>query len=149
MRQPIQVLVYVVRRHQGGDWQYLLLRRVPDRGRFWQGITGGAEEGENLLQAATRELAEETQLTPLTLEKADFHYSFPMEERWRHLYKPGTEAITEYVFIASVGHQDEPVLSPEHDGYEWCEFEQALGKLTWPNNVEALRQCQKVVLTWK
>ena len=149
MRQPIQVLVYVVRRHAEGGWEYLLLRRVPGRGGFWQGVTGGVEGGEDLVDAARRELAEETGLTPLTMAMAGFRYSFPMEDRWRPLYEPGIEAITEHVLIATVDSRDEPVLSPEHDNYEWCEFNEALRKLSWPNNIRALRQCHKIVLAWK
>ena len=59
MRQPIQVLIYPVKT-VGSKWEYLLLRRTASRGGFWQGVTGGVEEDEGVVEAATRELFEET-----------------------------------------------------------------------------------------
>ena len=38
----------------------LLLHRRPERGNFWQPITGSIEEGELPLDTARRELIEET-----------------------------------------------------------------------------------------
>ena len=62
MRKTIQMLIYPVRLI--GDYrQYLLLKRVTDRGAFWQGVKGGVENGESLLEAARRELIEETGLS--------------------------------------------------------------------------------------
>ena len=62
MRKPIQVLIYPVRLIVYYQ-QYLLLKRVADRGAFWQGVKGGVENGESLLEAARRELVEETALS--------------------------------------------------------------------------------------
>lgn len=76
MRQPVQVLVYPLKTTDCG-WEYLLLRRIASRGGFWQGVTGGLEEGEDLVKAAERELLEETGLVPSTLEQIDYSYSFP------------------------------------------------------------------------
>jgi len=94
VRQPIQVLVYPVRRI-GGHWEYLLLRRIPSRGGFWQGVTGGVQQGEGLKEAAQRELLEETGLVPSLLEKINYSYSFPLDEEWRHLYSSDVREITE------------------------------------------------------
>ena len=144
MRQPVQVLVYPVK-DVGGDWQYLLLRRVPrpalGMSGFWQGITGGAEEGEELADAAMRELTEETGLVPSALEQVDYSYSFAMQEQWRGLYADGVEQIVEHVFVATVDALQDPVLSGEHDRWEWCGLERALRLLVHPENVEALKRC--------
>jgi len=82
MRIPIQVLVYPVRQ-RGSKWEYLLLKRIERREGFWQGVTGGVEQGEELDEAARRELLEETGFTPLKLERIDFSYSFPVADEWR------------------------------------------------------------------
>jgi lipoyl(octanoyl) transferase len=42
------------------DGRVLLLRRAPERGGFWQPVTGRIEPGESPLEAARRELREET-----------------------------------------------------------------------------------------
>lgn len=147
MRRPVTVLVYPVRR-TAADWEYLLLHRVASRGGFWQGVTGSIEEGEDLVEAARRELTEETRLVPSLIERIDYSYSFSIEDRWRHLYSAGEEKITEYVFIARVDGRQEPEIDPvEHDGWKWCRFSEAIELLTWPDNMEALRRCESVVRT--
>ena len=149
MRIPIQVLVYPVRQ-KGRSWEYLLLKRIPDRERFWQGVTGAPEEGEALADAAKRELFEETRLVPLSLEKINFSYSFPVADEWRHLYDLNVKKITEYVFVAYIDAQKEPVLDgTEHDECRWCSVEEALQLLHWPENKEALMKCHEVVVKGK
>jgi len=145
VRQPIQVLVYPVRHTGEGNWEYLLLRRIPSRGEFWQGVTGGVERNEDLVEAAARELIEETGLVPADFQTIDYSYSFPVEDRFRYLYPLDTESITEHVFMARITEQQEPELSEEHDQYRWCTFEEALSLLRWPDNIEALKRCNKVL----
>jgi lipoyl(octanoyl) transferase len=141
MRQPVQVLIYPAKT-AGSRWEYLLLRRTASRGGFWQGVTGGVEDEEGLVEAARRELYEETDLVPLALEQIDYSYSFPVEEEWRDLYAAGVEEIVEYVFLALVDGQQQPTLTGEHDQWQWCRYDQALGLLTWPGNIEALTRCE-------
>jgi dATP pyrophosphohydrolase len=146
MRQPFQVLVYPAR-IAGDDWEYLLLRRVPSRGGFWQGITGGVEEGEDLAGTAMRELAEEAGLVPSALEQMDCSYSLLMQDEWRELYAAGVEEIVEYVFVAFIDRQQEPAISWEHDAWQWCSLDEALELLTYPENKEALKSCARFVQT--
>nr|BAL58927.1 nucleotide phosphate derivative pyrophosphohydrolases, MutT/NUDIX family protein [Candidatus Acetothermum autotrophicum] len=145
MRQPIQVLVYAVRR-VGDHWEYLLLRRILSRGGFWQGVTGGVRQNEGLVEAARRELLEETGLVPALLERVDYSYSFPLDDEWRHLYSPDVKEIMEYIFVAHVGAQQEPRIDPrEHDAWRWCCFKEALELLHWPENKEALKRCHEIL----
>ncbi len=146
MREPVQVLVYPVRR-AGDDWEFLLLRRLESRRGFWQGVTGGVEPGEALAQAARRELLEETGLSPSKLEQIDFCYSLPLDEEDRRLYGAGVEVVDEFVFLAFVEVEaGEPKLDPrEHDRWRWCRFDEALELLKWPENKEALRRCHRIL----
>jgi dATP pyrophosphohydrolase len=139
MRQPVQVLVYIARPANGG-WEYLILHRVPKLDSFWQGVTGGVEEGEQLEETARREVLEETGFASLELEQIDYSYTFPVKAEWRGSYGPGVNEIQEYVFLARV-ESGEPALSWEHDAMRWCGLEAALELLTWPENKGALRRC--------
>ena len=101
-------------------------------------MAGGVEDGEEIAEAARRELIEETRLVPLALERIDYSFPFPVDD----------EKITEYLFVAHVAGQQEPELSSEHDKYRWCRFDEALGLLHWPEDVEALKRCHQVVLAY-
>jgi dATP pyrophosphohydrolase len=143
-RLPYQILVYIRRRPTPDTTEYLLLKRTPALGGFWQGVTGGVEVGETLAQAARREVVEETgyrrfiRFLPL-----DYRYSYPLDRpQWGHLYAPEVETIAEECFGAEVGlDQGEPVLDPsEHTQYRWLQVQQALTLLVWPENQDALRR---------
>jgi 8-oxo-dGTP pyrophosphatase MutT (NUDIX family) len=94
-----------------------------------------------MAQAAMRELTEETGLVPSRIDKIDCSYSFPMRDEWKSMYPPGTDRITEHVFLALVDGGVEPTLSEEHDDWKWLDARQALHRLKYPGNTEALRQC--------
>ena len=54
--------------------------------------------------------------------------------------------ITEHVFLAFLDLRGEPKIDPrEHNGWAWCSFEEALEKLRWPGNIEALKCCEEGV----
>lgn len=139
-RLPIQVCVFLVTA-KGDDWEYLLLRRVPKLGAFWQGVTGAPEVGETLLQGAEREVLEETGFSPVKLDPIDFSYRFPVLDEWREAYGPEPKEVVEHVFVARV-EGGEPTLSWEHDAWKWCGADEAAGLLKWPNNIEALWRCE-------
>lgn len=141
-RQPVQVLVHPLRL-VGRDWEYLLLRRLPSRGGFWQGVTGGVEGQESLADAARRELIEETRLLPIMLQSIDYSYSYPMDEGLRQSHPEASE-IEEHVFFAQVDGESEPLIDPEeHDRFIWCGLEEAIGLLHWPENKDALARVEE------
>ena len=54
-----EVAVHLFRRTPDGV-QFLMLHRQPERGGFWQGVTGAPMPGESDAEAAIRETREET-----------------------------------------------------------------------------------------
>lgn len=143
MRIPIQVLVYPVRKTDK-DWEYLMLKRVKNRGGFWQGVTGAPEVNETLTEGAKRELYEETGFTPVNLIKTEISYIIPMEDRWIEIYPEGTKEIPEYLFIAKIHQTGAPKIDPiEHDDWKWCSYKEAINLLTWENNKKALEFVQE------
>ena len=138
MRIPIQVLIYPVRQNND-DWEYLMLRRVKNRGGFWQGVTGAPENGETLSEGAIRELYEETGYRPSNLIKTDISYIIPMEDRWKDIYPEGTKEIPEYLFIAKIDESGPPKIDPiEHNDWKWCSYLEAMNLLSLEDNKRAL-----------
>ena len=53
----VEIIVFKV---IDGNPLFLLLKRIPSRGGFWQPVTGGVNAGEDFTLAAKREVQEET-----------------------------------------------------------------------------------------
>ena len=141
VREPIQVLGYCFKKTDDGH-EYLLLKRNPTRGSFWQGVTGATEKNESLIDAASRELKEETGIIPEYICQVDYSYSFPVESELTSHYPPNTETIREFVFLAEVKPTTIPSLSFEHVEYCWVHFTEGLNLLKWLNNRDALKYCE-------
>lgn len=122
--------VYPLRR-AGSTLEVLTLRRAPG-GRCsgaWEVVHGSIEEGETPLQAALRELGEETSLTPERLYNLS-----RVETFYRHRVD---EVAFIPVFAAFV--ENAPVrLSHEHDAFDWMPFAAARERLAWPRERRAL-----------
>jgi dihydroneopterin triphosphate diphosphatase len=143
-RLPKSALVYCYRRTTDGV-EYLLLRRTAKYGGFWQGVTGALEEGETLEEGAARELWEETGYERPLLQAVDLTYRFAVEDEWRHAYHIDVTEIQEHVFLVEIPAGLDPVLSFEHEAFEWVQKERALTMLKWPNNLAALEACHRAI----
>jgi 8-oxo-dGTP pyrophosphatase MutT (NUDIX family) len=150
LRVPRQVLVYVFRPTGEGECEVLLLRRREALGRFWQGVTGAPEWGEEDEDGAAREVLEETgldvsgRLWPVGY-RYDLHPSGSEWVDWDALYGPGVESVPEEVYAAEAPLGWEPTLQPrEHDAYRWCAVDDALGLLAYEENRTALRLAARV-----
>lgn len=114
--------------------EYLLLRRSPDELLFpgiWQFVSGSVEQDENAVQAARREMAEETALQPVEFWVVPHINSF---------YDPSRDSVQlTPVFAARVAPGSEPKLSSEHSAYLWCDLATADGRLLWPGQRRALQ----------
>jgi dihydroneopterin triphosphate diphosphatase len=123
--------VYVMRRI-GTRMECLVLRRAAG-GRCpgsWETVHGHIEPGERPAEAATRELVEETGLTPerlYNLSRVESFYQHHIDE-----------VALVPVFVAIVNHVAEIRLGVEHDRFEWLEAAQAEGRFAWPRERRAL-----------
>jgi lipoyl(octanoyl) transferase len=113
----------------------LCLRRSPDRGGFWQIVTGRIEPGETPARAAVRELAEETGLVA-AIAPMRYEHAFVLE---------GTHAgptplfVREIVFIATVPPGSEVRLSGEHDESRWLPVGEAATLVRHAGHRRAIR----------
>ena len=142
-RRPDKVIVYVYHRTECAGVDYLLLQRAPisNAGSIWQTVVGSAKWHEELAQAARREVYEETGLTRLHgLAAIGYAFSFTLRlpENQASQYAPDVTDIRNTVFAAGVVSKEPIALSHEHINYGWFSYQEALQKIFWPEEREAL-----------
>lgn len=123
------VSVYPLKVEGGRPW-YLLLRRAAG-GKLpgaWQVVHGHVEAGETAVQAAQRELREETELVPQSLWSLDY------VER---AYDPRKDEIRLVPCFAALV-QEEPKLAAEHDASRWLSVREAIALCTFESQRAAL-----------
>ena len=130
--------VFVTRR---GGRNVLLLHRSPEQGGYWHVVAGGVEPGETAVEAAKRELREETglvaELTP-GIEVTEYVSTLTKEPADRD--EPSVLAVGVTCFRAAAPDDWEPTLDWEHDGHRWCKVGGAASELRWPGTAAALRE---------
>lgn len=136
MLRPDLVDVWIFREGADGP-EVLLMRRVPGRvlPGLWQGVSGGLEANERIVDGALRELREETGFTRPVVE-AFFDLDFVNQFH----FAPVDAVMTSAVFAARVRPGAEPVLSHEHDAARWLALDAAISEVIWPGYRDALRR---------
>ncbi len=121
--QPdVETVSVAVTREANGQTEVLLLLRTPEKGGFWQLVTGRREPGESSEAAARREASEETGRT-LSVRPLDYRHAFALGEA-----SPPVVAVEEAFAAAWEGGA--PVqLGPEHVEYAWVRVPEALRRL--------------------
>jgi lipoyl(octanoyl) transferase len=122
----------------------LLLHRKPERGNFWQPITGSIETGELPIDAARREMIEETghrsEPAPMNLMQ-----SFMIESQFLSAKHPSPIIASEVAYTAALDSSAPLSLdAAEHDGYGWFTFGEAYEKIRWTDDREALEQLERL-----
>lgn len=143
-RVPRDVSIHLWRAASDGP-RFLMLRRTHERGGFWQGVTGAPLPGETDLDAAVREVGEETgydvrdALRPLGITYS-YRLRPELADRWMEIYGSGVSAVTVVCFGAEVATGlDACIDRREHDASQWwCRYDTALAMLDWPVESDAL-----------
>ncbi|MFH1064175.1 MAG: NUDIX pyrophosphatase [Candidatus Woesearchaeota archaeon] len=145
----IAQLECIVFRKNGDTHEFLLLKRIPEKGEFWQPVSGGFEaEDSSRLEGAYRELLEETSISKVSVVRVieDVHR---FEFNRHHLTDEPTDPITEYVYGFEVAPDTEVSISnniyPEHTEFRWVSFAEAIGLLKWDNNKDALKKLNELL----
>src|SRR5262249_34882113 len=85
---PVPETIRLVKVMIHDDHRVLLLHRKPERGNFWQPITGSIEDGETPIETARREIVEETG-NPGDPDPLDLQQSFMIESQFLAARHPG------------------------------------------------------------
>ncbi len=96
----------------------------------WESVHGHIESGERAVEAAERELLEETGLV------ADRLYNLSRAEYF-YLHRTDEVALIP-AFAGVVAPEAVVILSNEHDAYRWLGIEAALTTLAWPRERRAV-----------
>lgn len=159
---PVSVLVVMY----AADGRFLLIERA-DKAGYWQSVTGSIDfADEQPLQAAVRELQEETGfvaqadsragalaalskqqlLEPYQVRSWPHQLQFEIFEHWRHRYGPDVTHNTEHWFAVCLPVGAEPKLAAkEHVAFEWLEPDEAISRCFSPNNADAILQLAKLL----
>ena len=114
-----------------------------DKTGFWQSVTGSVEGDETPLQAAIREVHEETGLDASLYDLQDWQASnvYEIYPHWRHRYAPGVVENREHLFGLELPSALPIKLEPnEHVRYEWVDWREAADRVFSWTNVDALKR---------
>ena len=133
----------IIFRERNEVLEFLLLKRIPEKGGFWQSITGEVEN-ETLLDAVLREASEEAGIKTediIQIIKNVNHFEYKNTKK--------DCIVTEYVFGLEVNLNQEVRLDKniykEHDEFKWVSLEDALKLLKWKSSKESMKQLVQMI----
>ncbi|HDN27796.1 MAG TPA: dihydroneopterin triphosphate diphosphatase [Thioploca sp.] len=134
-KRPESVLVVI---YTAAD-EVLLMQRC-DVPTFWQSVTGSLRENETPIDAARREMWEETRLVAdERLHDCQSTNRFEIKPPWRARYAPEVTHNTEYVFTFCLPARQPIQLNPtEHSNYCWLPRTEAVEKVSSYTNRDAI-----------
>lgn len=114
----------------------LVLQLIPQRGGFWQTVTGHVDPGEDFADAAAREAREETGL------RFERHPQY-LGLEYEFAGKDGKTMQERAFWLPIVGGTmpPTPTLDPtEHTAYRWVSSEKAVDLVKFPGNKKAIER---------
>lgn len=114
--------------------KYLILLYHPN---YWGLSKGRMEAGETKLQAAKRELKEETGL------EAEVHPGFELSHFYQYKDKSHQLVRKEVTFFVGKAIDTQVTLSYEHQGYKWLTLHEAVMYLTYEKDRETVSKADQ------
>ncbi len=138
---PIEKSAGAIIFRKNGQIKYLLLH-YPSRARtpnkdYWDFPKGHIEKGESLLQTVKREIKEETGI-------GDIKIASGFKETIRYFFRKGNKNILKFVtFFLAESKTSQVKISPEHIGFNWLSYNDALKRLTFKIAKEILEKAHR------
>jgi len=122
-----------------GRPEFLLFKRA--KGKIYQGqwrmVGGKVEPDETSWQGALRELKEETGLVPIMF------WTIPSVNTF---YEHKSDIVHHIpAFAAEIEADQQPILDDEHTEYEWLSLEQAVRRISWPEQQRLLKLTESII----
>lgn len=136
-RMPYHIHVFLYRERKG-SFEFAVFERsdLPD---IWQGVSGGGEAGESVVQAALRECMEEAGVTEpgrlYPLDSISVMRSTVFAE-WTQAW--GKDIVVLPMYFFGMPYDGEVTLSEEHLAFEWMDYEKANARVGMPDQNTAL-----------
>jgi len=127
----------VILRREGNKIYYLLLH-YPSNAKapreYWDFPKGHIEKGEKIEETVEREVEEETGLK-------DIKFVEGFKEWIKYFFKhKGKNVFKIVTFLLAEAETEEVKISPEHIGYKWLPYKEALKQLKFKNAREILKK---------
>lgn len=136
MTQKVQVIIFSP--NESG-LRILLFKRAKDSS--WQPVTGGVDDGEAIIDAAYREVREESGLdAPLRVISDIRTFSFINPPTHRR-----AGPVTEYVYAFEASSDFVPVISSEHTESKWFTVDKAMELLPTDDQRKALSRLEEIL----
>ena len=118
-----------------------------DKKNYWQSVTGSIEKKETLIEAARREVYEETGINTneYSLQDWKLNHKYEIYQHWRHRYEPNITHNTEHIFGLEIPLETPIKLSTsEHVDYKWVKIDEAKKRVFSWTNVIALEKLNEI-----
>ncbi len=121
--------------------RFYLLLHYHLKSDYWDFPRGNLEQGENSIEAAKREIKEETGLTEEDIELIP---NFREEVQWFYILQT-TRRLKHVTYFLAEAKKREILISEEHIEYKWLLFEKAYEQLTYDNAKQVLKKAEAIL----
>jgi len=119
--------------YRGKEILYLLLHHKTD---YWNFPKGNVEQQETEDATARREILEETGLT------VEFVSGFRETVHWIYT-RDGQKVSKDVVFFLAEAKKQDVIISFEHEGFVWLNYDDAMKKLRFPTAKKVLEKAHQ------